>query len=337
MRVAVNTNYKGNATEACLHDLAEKFAKAEYDVSYNNWDNYQDYDLVIFVGNDSEARKAKQINPKILTGILCPYLDEKRHREESKAADFLLVDSLEMREVFLKYNKNIIVYYIFPETEETARNHIAKDKIIINYHGNKTHLSCMDNLSKALDELALKHNIEFRAIYNIKRYGKWKKNLPKRCPVRHIQWLKEDFRQNLMQSDIGVIPAKVPINLSLGRITTRLISSFFYNWPRYYREDYLLRFKHATNPGRVYVFSQLGIPVVADFMPSYCQIIEDGKSGFLVYSQEGWYNALEKLILSPELRNELSWNLRDFINSNCSPEINFQKLLKFIENLKLKI
>lgn len=330
MNIVINTNYKKNTTETCLHEMGKKFTQKGYNVVYNDWGNYQNYELVFFVGYDSEVEKVKKINPQALTGIMCPYLVEKRYRKESKLADFLLVDSIEMRETFLKYNKNIIIYYMFPEVEEVVHNHVAKEKIIIGYHGNKTHLDCMDNFSDTLDKLAAKYNIEFWALYNIKRYGKWKKNLPKKCPIKHIQWLKEDYCKHLMQCDIGLIPAKIPINLTWGKFTTRLISSFARNWPRYSKTNYLLRFKHPTNPGRVYAFSQLGIPVVADFMPSYCQVIQDGKSGFLVGTKEGCYNALEKLIKSPKLRNKMSKNLKEFIDNNCSPEINFKKVIKAI-------
>jgi len=331
MNIVFNTNYKGNPTETCFHELGEKFRKIGHNVVYNDWDNYQKYDISFFIGNDSQVRKVKKINPKALAVILSPYLDEKKHREESKSADFLLVDSIEMRETFLKYNKNIFIYQMFPKIKSLVRNHEKKDKIIISYHGNKTHLSCMDYLSKALDDLTEKYNIEFWAIYNVKRYGKWKKNLPKKCQVRHIQWSKDDYCQYLSQSDIGVVPSKTPINVSLGRLTTRRITSFLKNWPRYYREDYLIRFKHPTNSSRIYAFSQLGIPVVADFMPSCCQVIEDNHSGFLVYSREGWFNALEKLIISSESRNQMSKNLKEYIDNNCSPDINFNRVLEYVQ------
>jgi len=333
MNITVNTNYKGNTTETCLHNLGRQFEKAGHKVSYNDWDNYSKYDVAFFVGNDSEVRKVKGISPKTLTGILSPYLDEKRHQEEATAADFLMVDSIEMREIFLRYNKNIFIYYIFPETKELAHIHKDDKKVIIGYHGNKTHLSCAKDLSKALDDLAGKYEIEFRAIYNYKRYGKWNKNVPKLCAVKHIQWSNEDFVQNLSQCDIGVVPVRIPINTAIGRFTTRYLDSFIKNWPRYYREDYLMRFKHATNPGRIYPFSQLHIPVVADFVPSNCQVIQDGKSGFLVWSKEGWYSALEKLIISASLRNSMSQNLKTFIDTDCSPDINFKNFLKFLATI----
>ncbi|MDP6704227.1 MAG: hypothetical protein QF775_01940, partial [archaeon] len=134
--------------------------------------------------------------------------------------------------------------------------------------------------------------------------------------------------------DIGVVPAKLPLNFTLGRIFSRVLSSFPINWPHYEGTDYLLRFKHATNPGRVYVFSQLRIPVVADFVPSYCQVIQDGHSGYLVYSVEGWYTAIENLIKSAELRTTMSTNLKSFIDSTCSPEKNAERFLTYIDTLK---
>ena len=320
MRIVINTNYESAGTKVCVDDLSIKFRNAGFEVIRNDWKNYQNYDLILFMSPDSEVIKAKKMNSKALVGIMDPKITIKR-RPEVEKADFLMVTSLEQKDFFLKYNKNIVIYYMFPEIKESVKNHIKKDKIIIGYHGNRTHLDYISDLNKALDKLFNKYNIEFWAIYNIKKSGKWKKNLPKKCPVKHIQWSQESYHNYLVQFDIGVIPAKIP-------------AKFFFKGFGLKKYDYFIRFKYSTNPGRIYPFSQLGIPVVADFMPSYCQIIEDGKSGFLVYSQEGWYNALEKLILSPELRNQMSRNLKNYIDNNCSPEINFQELLRFIENLK---
>ena len=319
MKVLINTNYESAGTKVCVDDLSIKFRNTGFEVMRNDWDNYQNYDLILFMSPDSEVIKAKKINSKALVGIMDPKITKERKPEVEKA-DFLMVTSLEQKDFFLKYNKNIVIYYMFPGIKESVKNHINKDKIIIGYHGNKVHLDHISDLSKALDNLSEKYNIELWAMYNIKKKGQWKKNLPQKCPIKHIQWSKRAYYNELSKADIGIIPAK---------IANKLFKIFGLK-----KYDYLIRFKYSTNPGRIYPFSQLGIPVVADFMPSYCQIIKDGESGFLVYSQEGWYYALEKLILSPELRNELSRNLRDFINNNCSPKINFQKLLKFIKDLK---
>ncbi len=334
MKVVVNTNYTGHSAFICKKQIASKLMKNGWEVVYNDWENYQEYDLVLFVAPDSQVEKAKKVNKKIITGIIDPKVAKKRQIKECKLADFLAVTSLEQKDFFLKYNRNVFVYYHFPEIKETPKKHFKKDKIIIGYHGNKFHLNGMVNLTKALDKLAEKYHIEFWAIYNIKLLGKWKRNLPKKCLVKHIQWSEEIYYTHLSKCDIGVVPMITPINLRLGKLTSRPLSSYLKNWAGYNKEDYLIRFKYSANPGRIYPFSQLYIPVVADFFPSACQMIQDNCSGFLVYSTEGWYKALEKLILSPNLRNEISRNLKNFIDNNCSPGINFRKLLKFIESLR---
>lgn len=335
MKVLINTNSKASSTKVCVTDLSKKFSLASHEVTRNDWENYQNYDLILFLPQDSEVKRAKQANPNALVGILSAKIVTKRHRKEARLADFLLVDSIEVRDAFLPYNKNSFIYYMFQEIEEIPKNHTQKGKIIIGYHGNKTHLKCAVDLKKALDELAKKHNIEFWAIYNVRNFGKWRKNRPRKCQVKDIQW-SENYYQHLSQCDIGVCPAKTPINQFRARLLSRPLISFLINPFHYNKWDYLLRFKYATNSGRVYPFSQLHIPVVADFLPSYCQVIQGGYSGFLVCSKEGWYDALEKLIINPELRNKMSKNLKNFIDNNCSPDINFEKLLKFIDLLKAK-
>jgi hypothetical protein len=334
MKAVFNTRYKNAGTMVCVDDLSGRLKQAGHSVGFNDWNHYTDYDVAFFMAPDSDVRTAKRMNPRLLAGIMDPKLYTKRQRREAREADFLCVGSIEQRDIFLKYNKNIFIYYMFPEVEEKEKVHEEKKKIIIGYHGNKLHLHCMEHLTAALDELASRYEIEFHAVYNIKKLGKWSLNLPRVCPVKHIQWSREGYGDHIGAFDIGVAPAAIPIHENIAKITSRYLSSFFPNWMGYYATDYLLRFKYSTNPGRVYVFSQLGVPVVADFLPSYCQVIQDGHSGFLVYSKEGWYNALEKLILSHNLRNTLSRNLKEFLDRDYSPEATFRKFLSFVDTLQ---
>jgi len=326
MNVLINTNYSAACTDM-LFELGEKFQRAGHNVVRNDWNHYEKYDLIFFVAKDPDIQTAKKKNPEALVGLMCPWING-----DARAADFLILDSIEMRETFLSYNKNYHIFYFFPEIKYISKTHTEKEKIVIGYHGNKIHLNCAQDMSRALDRLSETYPIEFKAIYNIKDNGKWTKHAPKKCPVRHIQWSAETFYEELKESDIGAVPAKIPVNKTIGNITTRFLSSFPINWPRYYGSDYLLRFKHATNPMRAYSFSQLDVPVVAEFLPSYCQMIRDSHSGFLVYSEEGWYHALKKLILDAKLRTTMSKNLKTYLDDNFSPEKNFEKLLSYINS-----
>ena len=94
-------------------------------------------------------------------------------------SDFCLVSSYEQREVFLKFNKNLFVYYMIPNFDSYSVVHKKKTQPKIFYHGNKIHLNTSYyGLTPALNQLGEKYNIEFNAIYNIDKLGKWRIGRP---------------------------------------------------------------------------------------------------------------------------------------------------------------
>ena len=326
MNFTINTTYKSAGTDV-LNVLVQKLKNAGFKVSSND-SNYSEYDVSIFMAPDSKVREAKAKNPKLFCIIFDPKISLFWQLEENRAADLLIVSSIEQRDYLLKYNKNIFIYYMFPETRETKKEHKDKEKIIIGYHGNKQHLSAMSDVSWALDELAKKYPIEFWPVYNIEKLGKWSKNHPKVCPVNHVQWSREVVERELSKCDIGVVPSVLPVSKPL----SRPLLSYIWNPLGYRSEDYIQRFKFSNNPGRIYVFSQLHIPVVTDFTPSSCQLIKNGESGFLVGTKESWYHALESFILDSKLRNSCVENLAKEIDK-ISPERTFERFLSLITKM----
>ncbi len=324
MKFVINTNYNAAGT-LVLNGLARRLAE----VVKNDWDNYEAYDVALFMAPDSRVRDAKKKNPNMLVGIFDPKVTTRHQRKESRAADFLIVSSIEQRDFFLKYNKNIFIYYMFPDVPASEKVHTNNGRVIIGYHGNKQHLDGMADVSWALDEIAKSRDIELRAIYNIKKLGTWRQNHPSVCPVTHVQWEEGKFLEDLKNCDIGIAPSALPTP----KLLARPFKSFFRNLVNYVKNDYVLRFKMSNNPGRLYVFSQLGLPVVTDFTPSACQMITDGKSGALVGTREGWRAALENLILDVEKRKEYSRNLRAYIAENYSVEKNFDAFMNFLSNI----
>jgi len=281
----LNTKYE-SAGRVVLEDALKGIKVARNDRDYTK------YDTAIFMSPDSEVKYAKSINPK----IKCIIFDPKTNNlEDVRLADELIVSSIEQREFFLKYNQNIKIYYMFPSFPQyPLLEKINKTRLHIAYHGNKQHLEEMTELTKALDELA--YDVVFSACYNIQKLGKWKKNRPKRCQVFDRQWTPELYP--IVGYDVGVVPSLKP--------TWKL------------NNDYVSRYKYSNNPGRIWVFSQLGIPVIADFTPSSCQIIKDGHNGLLVGTKEGWIRAI-KMLFDVELRNKLSYNLRRELKKSPNP------------------
>lgn len=334
MRIVINTQYGGEAGRDILVGLENQLrAHSGFSVTNNDWLHYDFYDVAVFMAPDSEVQKAKQQNPKLLVGIFDPKATLARQRTEVRAADFLIVSSIEQREFFIKFNRNIFIYYMFPDTREMTKAHGNKDRIVIGYHGNKQHLDAMQDVTNALDVLSTRHSIAFHAIYNIKKLGRWTYNVPQKCPVKHIQWDPTTMPNELNVCDIGVQPSLLPLT-RLDRLISRpLLSWIPYNPWGYNSNDHLLRFKASNNPGRIYVFAQAGIPVVADFTPSSCQFIKDGHSGFVVGGASGWEYAIEKLILDAKLRATCAENLKHTILNEYAPQDTFDAFVRYIATL----
>jgi len=333
MKIVINTNYDAPGTKVCVDDLIPRLQSAGHEVTRNDWQNYKEYDLALFMSPDSAVDKARQVNPAIVCGIMDPKIDTKILRNNTRAADFILVSSVEQREALSVYNKNIVIYYMFPQMKEAFKKHQPSEPIKIGFHGNIEHLDAFKpTIARALDRLAEEIDVELRVVYNIKKFGEWKMGVPTKMKVKHIQWQKETFNEELANCDIGIAN-----NVIYQPKITLVIDWIIYYLRRYgvrvnlpvNPNDFLVRYKYSANPGRLYVFSQLGVPVVSDFVPSANQFIRDGESGFIANTETGWYVALKKLAESSELRQSMSDELRKFINNHYSTDLNFERLNKW--------
>jgi len=320
-----NTNYPEAAASAFYLGA---FRRLE-DFHHSDTVNYAEYDIALFMTypKDLEALKnAKQKNHGLLTGIVDPRSSiVERYMQYT---DFMIVDSIEMRDFFFKYGKPIFCYYEYPDITPQRKNHSNKEKTVIGYHGNKVHLIAMyPAITSALEQLGEKYNIEFWAMYNMEQLGIWNIGVPNNIRVRHIQWSMEAYKNELSRVDIGLVPACMPVRKST--LKRSVVSRFFND----NSNDYIIKFKMPSNPGRIIVFSKLHVPVVADFLPSNLQFIKDGETGFLAKSTAGWYMAIERLILSAELRRELSDNM----TKTCDKYFNFGgqniRFTRFLEDL----
>jgi hypothetical protein len=328
LRVVYNTHSKHLAAALFYHDA---FMKDPL-IKINDFENYQDYNIGLFMTYPKdleELKKAKTQNPDLITAIV----DPRGSMIESyiKYTDFFVVDSIEMKDFFAKYSKPIFTYYEYPDVPLISKRHIKKEKIIIGYHGNKVHLTAMyPEITMALELLAEKYDIELWVMYNIDRLGKWDIGVPSNMFVKHIQWNISAYQDYLAHVDIGLAPACMPIKRSARKKS--IVSKFFLD----NEDDYLIKFKMPSNPGRIIVFAMLGIPVVADFLPSNLQFIRDGENGFLAKSTGGWYHAIDKLVASHRLRQEFSDNMMMVYNKYFDVEIQNNNLHEFLNQMKIE-
>jgi len=79
-------------------------------------------------------------------------------------------------------------------------------------------------------------------------------------------------------------------------------------------------------------YMALGIPTVCSDTETNREIIINGVSGFLVKTENEWFDALSKLIDSYELRIRLGRNARNVIEEKCSINRNLPLLIQLLNN-----
>lgn len=318
-------------SRVCIHELQERLQEAGVHAVTNDWDHYENYDVAIFPGWDHDMEKARRQNRAICIGLADPKQSRAEWITAARTADFLMVSSLEQRDALLRLNRNILVHYMFPRLPNQEKQQNESGEIVVGYHGNRVHLECMKGgVQLALEELGRRRSVELVMVYNIAANGRARIGLPNPRLVRHrhVQWTPDAYAEALASVDIGIVPATLPIR---DRLASLEASAFPEPEFCYEPFDYLIRYKASTNPGRLLPFARLGIPVVADATPSACEFIEDGVSGRLALSTEGWFVALEELAASPSLRASLASNLRAKVDSAYEKQI--PRLLGFCASL----
>lgn len=328
MKILFNTKYPNEvASSAYINAL-----KTMPNISFGDWDNYEKYDIALFMTYKDDLiaiKNAKISNSNLKVGLIDPR--GSQIDPIANYVDFFIVDSIEMSDFFAKYQKPIFLFYEYPDVTIIKKEHKEKNPLIIGYHGNRLHLEGMyPNITKAIEYLGDKYNIEFWAMYNLDKLGIASFGVPKKIKMRHIQWAPENYTKILSKVDIGIVPSLMPIkNLKKIKKKSEVNSNFFND----NIDDYLIRFKMPTNPGRMIVFGKLGIPIVADMHPSALQFIDHGYNGFIAYSCGGWYRSLETLICDHTIRNDFSNNMRKVLKKNFDFEIQIQRLNSFFKEI----
>lgn len=293
--------------------------------------NYADYDVVLFMGYDPRVAEARAAKPSLKIGVIDLRF---MHVEDARDADFVIANGVEVCDWLANYFENIFIYPIYPQINAPLKKHEQRRPLIIGYHGNKLHLAAIQpHLSAALEALSGVYELELWAIYDIRSLGGMPHDLcdPKKVKIRYFQWEEDIYERVLAQADIGIVPNLIPLKDEM--LAKRYAEPFSPVIPSNPNADYLLRFKKTTNAGRIYVFSQLGIPVVAGMSPSSAQAIQHGANGYLALDAAGWYYGLKKLADSAEFRAQMGARLYADFQRNIAPVSLNLRLVEFIRCL----
>lgn len=294
------------STRIFIYNLYRWMQSLGYDVTLNSED-FSAYKAVIFGKSVplSTIKLARRKNPEACFGLVGPSDLYYSTRQKIALVDFLVTGSVEEQDYYLQYSDHP---FVFPHIETIFtkhKHHVDSRKVIIGYHGNKDHLEQLGGARDALERLSQKRPVHLIAIYNIAGEGLWKRNRPN-IPIEDVQWDIDTVERELLRADIGILPGLTPISSWQKALLYYLLRAT--SGSTRYKNDYFLEFKNTTNAGRAFVFYQLGIPVIADFLPSAFRILGDESNGFLAHSAAGWSRALTLLSDSASLRTQIAQN-----------------------------
>jgi hypothetical protein len=318
-------------TEIAFSFYRDSMRSADYFRFLERIEEAAQCDVLLVMQHDDDRESLagfRKRHPEVLTGIVDP---RGAHVLDSlENTDFFVVDSLEKRDYFVGFGRPVFLYHDVLHLPHQTKKHRNSDRFVIGYHGNRVHLEAMfPTVTTAIEKLAEELHVEFWAIYNHAHLGKWTWT-PKNVTVRHLQWDQAQIPEYLAHMDVGVSPnAMVLANPARARRALGIFSNFFHEKP----EDFLIRFKVPTNPGRIYVFANASIPVVSDIAPSAMRWIEPGISGEIAHHSGAWYHALRRLARAPELRERYAERLWAKMEPDFSPENQNVDFLRFAADL----
>lgn len=268
--------------------------------------DYENFDIILFMGYDPRVAEARAANPEAKIGVVDvrPTL-----LELARGTDFLVSNGPEMTALAARYFSNVFEYPIYPEAKRAVRQTTASDRLVVTYHGNRAHaVSMFPHVTRALEELAHEIPLELQVIYNRKALSDLpERYLPRDVKVTVIDWHEKVYEQELTDADIGIAPNLTPMRRRAEAITMTAPRDAAFGAQE---TEYLHRYKCVSNAGRILAFAQHAIPVVADMHPSSAQIIRNGENGYLANDAFSWYQALRALCVDSDRRRRIGAALR---------------------------
>lgn len=199
---------------------------------------------------------------------------------EVEDIDFIIVPSFVWRDAILPLGKPVYTIFDYEDPEgKFPKKHEKTNNIVIGYHGNHLHYAedFFPHGAKALQRIAKEYDITLKVITSNVR------SQPKIEGVKteFIEFNLDTFYNEIQTFDIGICP-------SLSKI-----------------EDLADYHKYIRNPNRIITLLFYGIPSITSPIPQICHDLTEGETALFAVTEEGWYQALKKLINRPTLRNKI--------------------------------
>jgi hypothetical protein len=290
--------------------------------------NLGDSDVALLFGSKFDLSMLRKRYPNTCLGHLEPRAAQGNAVDRY---DFVVVNSIEAVDYFATPEQSVFIYPTFPimtPSDAITNDDRALSTLRIGYHGNKIHLAAMcPRITEAINRLAKHVKLEFWAMYNMRELGRWNEGGLNGVKVNHFQYDPENYSKYISKVDIGIVPQLIPVSESkfIRWLMGTPLSLFNER-----HDNFLIRFKETTNNGRAYVFAQYEIPVVADMTPSSCALFGENEHGYVAYSTNQWFNALEALARDESLRKRLGIALKKRYETLANPDEVNKRFAQFL-------
>ena len=218
-------------------------------------------------------------------------------KEIIKMSSSVIVPNIFLKEYVCEFNKNA---HIIPTPIDTDRFRIiekSSDKPVIGWIGSFTTAPYLKIVFNVMQRLSEKYD------FTLKIFGAGEIiNIPG-VSVENYDWHLEKEEEYFQSIDIGIYP-----------LTDTL-------WAR------------GKAGFKAIQYMAVGVPVVASSIGMNKEIIRDGVSGFLVSSDQEWFDRISRLIEYPALRKKMGFAGREAVEEKYSVKINAPKYLEIIKRI----
>lgn len=309
-----------------VHDLASVLSEIGHNVRV--CENVQEtrQDAVIIYGKGDVAYKIE--DDKRVSGAISLSGDSRQN------FDFSIVNSIEEKKSVQHLCKETVIINLVEKMYEGSvlKSHQYSDELIIGYHGSYTHLPKIesDGFSDAFNEMIDQgYKLKLVCVTNDTRMALKAlrdSNIPIHL-VENYEWTYEGARDLILRSDVGILPNLTSLSNDKSLVEKNDSFSGTYN------TDYIYRFKNKSNPGRSFVFIQLGIPVITDLTPSMMPIYYDETCGAVATNKHTWMSSLKRFS-NPKERSVAAINAYNRFTNLYSMKNDAYTLISAIERIQ---
>lgn len=253
----------------------------------------------------------------------------------SKRGDEIRLDrKLYLKMLVYSFKKSSLIVTVSPQLKQWLIDYgVPEDKIKWLPHGVDLERFSIGNLPK--EDFILINTAQFVSIRgsemilkSMKRLSNFDKKiryLGLGDPDERIKKWNSSFRREGIENSIklcgGVDNKKVPEFLSKAKIGISILE----------KNEYYSR----SPPQKIFEYMAMGLPTIANDIPTHTEFIKDGYNGFIIDSAEEMVEAILKLKNDDELYEKISTNARESAKKYGFDKIEL-KLKEYVANLVTK-